>query len=227
MKFKKFMCLTLSSLFLTTTIFTVPTLASDITSENTQNIELKSSIYSIEDVKKLEPYVKVNDGKFSLDVESALKDGFDKKLLDIQKEYFNLLNELSSNGDIIINNDLSIENTGQNTSTTYIAEPENYTHKYNCNGGLLSSTDYHWWGYTRYFCDCGTSQFSSDLATVSDIYGGVAVVSGAFGNAPITTVAGISSAYWSLVSNRLNANNKGKGVYAEMTNALLFDITPQ
>lgn len=226
MKFKKFMCLSLSALFLTTTIFTVPTLASDITSENTQNVELKSSIYSIEDVKKLEPYVKVNNGKFLLDIESALKDGFDQKLLDIQKEYFNLLNELSNNGDIIINNDLSIKNTGKNTSTTYIAEPGNYTH-YNCNGGTLSSTDYHWWGYTRYLCDCGTSQFASDLATVSDIYGGVSIVSGVFGNVPITTVVGISASYWSLVSNRLNANNRGKGVYVEMTNALLFDITPQ
>lgn len=226
MKFKKVVCLVLSSLFLITS--TVPTLANDVNIKSTENIEQFSEVsnYSIKDVKKLEPYVKVNNGKFLLDEEFALKDGFDQELLNMQKEYFNLLNELSNYGYIRINNDLSIENIERNIST-YIKEPEYYTHKYNCNGGILSNTNYHWWGYTRYFCDCATNTFSDDLSGVSSLYAGISIASAAFGNAPISTVSGISSAYWSLVSSRLSANNRGKGVYAEMTNVLVFDITPQ
>ena len=39
--------------------------------------------------------------------------------------------------------------------------------------------------------------------------------------------AAFDAGYWWLVATRIDANNHGRGVYIEMTWALLFDITPQ
>lgn len=39
--------------------------------------------------------------------------------------------------------------------------------------------------------------------------------------------ADIDAGYWSLVATRIDANNQGRGIYIEMTWALVFNITPQ
>lgn len=99
-------------------------------------------------------------------------------------------------------------------------------HAYNCGGGTNTSSNYHWWGYSRYACDCETNRMSDDFSSASSIAAGAAVVGAYFG--PIGAIpGGITGAYWSLIASRLDANNRGHGVYIEMTWALFFDITPQ
>lgn len=47
------------------------------------------------------------------------------------------------------------------------------------------------------------------------------------GAALVAGGAAIDAGYWSLVATRIDANNQGRGVYIEMTRALVFNITPQ
>ncbi|MFV0504910.1 MAG: hypothetical protein ACK5LT_13240 [Lachnospirales bacterium] len=100
------------------------------------------------------------------------------------------------------------------------------SHWYSCGGGLNTDTVEHWWGYARYACDCETNRMSADFNSCASVAVGVAVTGAYFG--PITAVpGGLASSYWWLLSSRLDANNQGNGVYAEMTWVLAFDITPQ
>ena len=134
-----------------------------------------------------------------------------------QTSYLNTLNSQATNGEIAIANDLSI------TSFTPISRAGHWA---SCGGGKNTDVTHHWWGYSRYACDCETNRMSADFNSCASVAAGVGVIGSYFG-AVGAIPGGISSAYWWLLASRLDANNHGNGVYVEMTWVLAFDITPQ
>lgn len=173
--------------------------------------------YTVEDVKALEPYISVENGHFVFDAESAVANNVDLELINGQTFYLDLLNARADEGSITINNDLSIDAPKTIAATG---------HWDNCGGGLNTDVTEYWWGYSRYACDCQTNRISSDFSTCSSAAAALGILGGYFGFVG-TLPGGLTSAYWWLLSSRLNANNHGKGVYIELTRALVFDITPQ
>jgi|GEM_PF-4140002 hypothetical protein len=204
----------------------VPAFATTLVEEphshaETLNSHIAASTYTVDDIRALEPYVNVVDGRFHLDAEQALADGFDAELVDMQIHAFEYRNAEASVGKIIINPDLSVT-----TSLRLRGGIKNVRHSKNCGGGINTVPEHFWWGFASYSCDCETSRNSADLNSIAAVTAGVALVSGIFG--PVAALpAGLTSAYFWLLASRLDANNYGEGVYVEMTPLLVFDITPQ
>lgn len=174
--------------------------------------------YTVDEIKSLRPYIFVKDGKLLLNQKEAQNAGVPEQLINGQSHYFDMLNQKAEKGLITISKDLSIQ---QNES---VLQPR-LSHAYNCGGGKTTNTEYHWWGYSRYLCDCRSNDFAADLNSAASVAAGAAAV--ATFVAPIASLVGIDSAYWWLVASRIDRNNNGRGVYIEMTYALVFDITPQ
>jgi len=78
----------------------------------------------------------------------------------------------------------------------------------------------------RVLCNCHTTNFANGLRNAANWRTGIAVIalfiSPAFAGA---TAAG--NLYFYLLASRLDANNRGRGVIADTTWALVFNITPQ
>ena len=104
---KKLLCLSLSTIFLSA--YTIPTMANDLTDNIEQSTKIDNSYdYSIKDIKKLEPYITVKNNIFEFDVEKAIKDGFDKDLVEGQKTYLDFLNSEAEKGIFEIQQNLEI-----------------------------------------------------------------------------------------------------------------------
>lgn len=227
MKFKKIICLCLSTLLLKN--FTVPILANNLDTKNFEkSLDLnKFSDYSVEDIKKLEPYIIAENNSFKFDVEKALEDGFDKDLVMGQELYLSKLNDEAKNGYIEIHQNLEITSKYKNNLSDI---------SYKSCDGMNTEFEKHWWGFSRYADNCDTKRIINELNYLSAKGGLVAslasVVQAFFPQSSIITTpivggSGISIAYIQLLTNRLDANNEGKGVYIEMTWVGVFDITPQ
>lgn len=186
-----------------------------------------SNHYTVDDVKALEPYVYVEDGCFRIDVGRAVADGFETELVYSQSRFFEELNKAAKQGKIVIHENLDFTTTSPDReSASYTPYSGGSRHWHDCGGGRNTSVTNHWWGYSRYACDCETRRMMADFNSCASVAAGVAVVGAYFG--PIGAIpGGLSSAYWWLLASRLDANNHGKGVYIEMTWVLAFDITPQ
>lgn len=83
----------------------------------------------------------------------------------------------------------------------------------------------HWWSVSRWLCDCCTDELAADLSTAATIGSATSILGVLFrvGSIPGAVFGGAVS----LFVSRLNANNHGHGVYAELTYVYVFDITPQ
>lgn len=206
---KKFLCFMLSAIMILSTSTTA-------FAQSPDNITQQQE-YTVEDIKALEPYISVDNGHFEFDSESAIANNVDAELINGQCAYLDILNAEADNGYLTINNDLSIDTH---------AIQSRAGHWSNCGGGKNTDVTNYWWGYARYACDCETNRMSADFNSCASVSAGVGVI-GAYFGAVGAIPGGLSSAYFWLLASRLDANNHGKGVYVEMTWALVFDITPQ
>ncbi len=186
-----------------------------VPSENTvENQFTKAEILT------LEKYIYLNqEGLFELNKKQAKNDGIKDSLLNGQQEYFYHINSLIKNGEITVGENLVIYNNSRKATATA-------SHWPSCGGGVTTNSEYHWWGYSRYTCDCLTQDISSDLNSVAGVAAGITLIAACFGPIPALP-PGLTSAYFWVLASRLDANNHGRGVYIEMTWALAFDITPQ
>lgn len=120
------------------------------------------------------------------------------------QKHFDELNKLVEDGTISIKNDLSIEDHSIALYSTY------------------GKWTIHWWGYDRKFNNSQTNQFVVYLDTVGE---GASVITGTFLWLPsISSISLATSAYLTLMSQRINANNRGRGVYVGITWASIFNI---
>lgn len=119
-------------------------------------------------------------------------------------KHFNNLNELVKNDTIVIKKDLSIQ--------------DNSISLYSVHGKWT----YYWWGYDRRFNDSEAKDFAWYLDDLSE---GASIITGLTSwLPPVPGVAFLTSAYYSLLSQRVTANNVGRGVYVAISWSLLFDI---
>ena len=176
--------------------------------------------FAFDDVMTLEPYVYVVDGVFMLDFETALANGISIHLLKIQQQAFDALNQRAYIGEIVINDDLTIDEL-------FVAPVPFRICWASCGGGRNDEQGtVHWWGVSRYLCDCNSREFVADLGTMALIGGAGAAVGALFGVIP-GLIAGATAAWVGLVALRIEANNQGLGVYLEVTWALIFSVTTQ
>ncbi len=153
----------------------------------------------------VEPYVEVtNDGKIEL--QNVPTSVYEEYQLDQLQEHFNRLNAEVDAGNIRINNDLSIATIGISPRTVH------------------GTWTYHWWGYDQYFDNQRAIKFANEVAAVA---GGAGIATGiGLWFPPIGAIFGVTSGYWTLVSARVTANNRGHGVYIGVTWVAIFNIEP-
>ncbi|MCY8497597.1 hypothetical protein [Bacillus atrophaeus] len=178
--------------------------------------------YEKEDILALEKYVSVKDGYFVFDYDKAKSDGYESDLLEGQQAYFKFLNSEISAGNLHAEKNLNIVGTIEKQN---IVNPLNDADILACKG-KTTKPKYYWWGYSRKLNSCFTSEVAADFGGAGSVAAGIAVVAAVWGAIPAIP-PGLAASYWGLISNRLNANNKGKGVVADVTWALFFDIEPQ
>lgn len=182
----------------------------------------EKSNFSKEDILPLEKYISVKKGFFEFDIKKAKADGFKKELLNGQQKYLQQLNSEIAKGNLKASSNLNVETIRPDESL--MASDINIAAS--C-GGITTSKTTYWWGYSRKMNSCLTDKVAADFASASSVAAGVAVVAGIWGVAPAVP-AGLTAAYWGLVSSRLYANNsESTGVVFDMTWAYVFDIEPQ
>jgi hypothetical protein len=157
-------------------------------------------------IEDVEPFVNVTeDGKFEL--VNAPKKLFKKYDLAKLEAHFVEMNKLAEEGSVTINDDLSIEDNLFTISAVY------------------GKWTYHWWGYDRKMSNSYANWYANEYLDMIAAGGTVVTGVGAF-FPPVGAVAGISTGQWLLLKNRINANNKGNGVYVGVTWALFFNVEP-
>ncbi|MBR5718204.1 MAG: hypothetical protein IKX16_04225 [Clostridia bacterium] len=200
--------------------------ASDRSSHNEALHVAPYKEFSVKDVKRLEPYIYIDNGHYAIDTYEAINAGFDLHLIEYQQTAFDYINAKADAKEIQINNDLSFTTVVVESHKTHHQFDNKAGHWYNCGGGRNTSTTNYWWGYARYACDCETNRMVADFNSCASVAAGAGVLGSYFGFVGALP-GGLSSAYWWLLASRLDANNHGRGVYVEMTWILAFDITPQ
>lgn len=209
-------------------VLCVPAFAAEIPVTQKNNASLTTNVneYSVKEVKQLEPYVDIINKHYYLNTEAALAVGLDSKLVYTQKQVFDYLNGEVDNGNIAIQENMDFIVLLPDSNISSNTNVKSASHWSSCGGGRNTASTNHWWGYSRYACDCETQRMSADFNSCASVAAGVGVVGAYFG--PVGALpGGLTSAYWWLLASRLDANNHGKGVYIEMTWVLAFDITPQ
>jgi hypothetical protein len=156
-------------------------------------------------LKTIEKYVVVQeDGTLALnDVPHGL---YKKYNLEALEAHFNTINKEIKNGHLVVDEELNINPTGFSTMATY------------------GKWTYHWWGYDRLFTNSQAKEYVKRLELQA---AGAAMVTGVTAPfPPIAGLASISSGYWLLLANRVEANNKGNGVKVAVTWVNIFNVTP-
>jgi hypothetical protein len=157
-------------------------------------------------IKDVEPYVNVTEvGKFEL--AGAPKNLYKKYDLSKLEAHFVEMNKLAEDGSVTIHEDLSIDDNLFTVSAVY------------------GKWTYHWWGYDRKMSDSYADWYANTYLDMLAAGGTVVTGVGAY-FPPVSAVAGISTGQWLLLKNRINANNKGNGVYVGVTWALFFNVEP-
>ncbi|MGG0939723.1 hypothetical protein ABHN11_27335 [Brevibacillus centrosporus] len=161
-------------------------------------------------------------GFFEFDIKKAKADGFKKELLNGQQKHLQQLNSEIAKGNLKASSNLNITKILPGNSG--IASDINIA---STCGGVTTSVEEYWWGYSRMLDSCDTDELAADFASAASVAGGVAIVAGIWGVAPAVP-PGLAGSYWALLSSRLYANNsRSTGVILDMTWAYVFDIEPQ
>lgn len=157
-------------------------------------------------IKEVEPYVKVTE-KGTLTLENVPKKFYNKYKLEKLEEHFDSLNESILNGDLTVNEDLSIQD---NSISTY---------------AVYGKWTYHWWGYDRLMSNSYANWYANEY--IPTVAAGGTIITGATAPfPPISAVAGITTGTLLLLQARINANNEGNGVYVGVTWVLVFNVEP-
>jgi hypothetical protein len=181
----------------------------------------QAKVFTYDDILELEPYIAVKNGLFKFDSSSAKKDGYDKELVKMQKDYLSHLNTQIEKGILKAESNLEITSI----ESTELVTDGGFTTFRSCPG-KSTDLDYHWWGVSRYMNDCEADRFGADMATVAGGYAGAGAVAAIW--FPGVGVAGaVIASYAAVMAARISANNYGSGVYVGITYAAFFNIEPQ
>ncbi len=226
LKLRKIFILALLTIFLLPTVNPVVAQSYGPSEIENKNIE-DFQDYTFEDILSLEPFVHVEDGLLVLNENGASEAGIDSVLIKGQLEYFVFLNQQVEINAIRVSPDLTIQTLSNNN------EYQSNTLKRSawCRG-VTTSPEYFWWGYKTKLNSCDTAKVSSQAGTIAASGAITAVSLTVIGGwfpplIAVSAIPGLTSGYFWLLSERLNANNKGSGVIVDMTWATIYNITPQ
>ncbi|GLB62107.1 hypothetical protein [Cytobacillus sp. NCCP-133] len=191
------------------------------TTAQASSLGKQTSEFTMEDVMALESYISVENGLFKFDSSSATKNGHDKELVKMQKDYLSDLNTEVKNGKLKVESNLEIVVL----EPLAAEESGDYTTLVSCPG-KNTSLAYHWWGVSRYLNYCNANKFAADMASVAAGYTGAGLVAGIWFPG-VAVAGGIIASYAALMSARVSANNNGSGVYIGITYAGFFNVEPQ
>ncbi|MEK5333535.1 hypothetical protein [Lysinibacillus sp. FSL W8-0992] len=220
-------------IFVLISIFLLPTVTTTLAQSYEPSIIENGNIkefekYTFEDILSLEPYIQVEDGFLVLNENDASEAGIDSILIKGQQEYFIFLNQQVKINAISVSSDLTIQNLANNNH-----EYQSNTHmRFARCKGITTSPEYFWWGYKTKLNSCDTAKVSSQAGTLAAGGAITAVSLNVLGVwfpplVAVSAIPGLTSGYFWLLSERLNANNKGSGVIVDMTWATIYNITPQ
>lgn len=159
------------------------------------------------DLNELQKSVKINENGH-IHLENVPSDQYQKYGLQYLEEHFNLLNEKVDNGQIIINQDLSI------TDLTVKAR------------AVYGEWTNHWWGYDRKFGKIAAEKYATECNKLA-----TKLAMGAAVSAPVWWVsAGIalSSGYYYLLATDVNEANakSNRGVEVKIYWTRNYSVKP-
>ncbi|MCI4126473.1 hypothetical protein [Bacillus haynesii] len=119
--------------------------------------EFKTVKVSMNDVKKLEAYLKLNaDGTLTLDP-SYTKLDISRSVTNEVQEWIKYLNGLVKQKEAVINSDFSVKILDKDGSVLTLENENNNKMKVAKKGCGRSGHDVYWWGYNLYF-DCNETR---------------------------------------------------------------------
>lgn len=169
------------------------------------NIYYEEHIYVNNMIESIEPYVYVTEeGNF------ALKDTipfhlYKKYSLDFLEEHFENMNQEIKENNLIVHEDLTIEET-------------NPLLKRAVHGRWTQ----RWWGYERNFNNSQAIDFRNRLQNNARITSAMMRITKPF--PPVSKLSLLATAQLRLMASRVNANNRGRGVYVGITWAAVFNM---
>lgn len=191
----------------------------------TQKEDLKAKNPTYEDVIALDPYVSVVKGQYVIDKKAAQAAGISKELIDSQAEYIKTINKEAKDGLITIKESKEFEVVSSDSTFAVVALENHHEGEQaqGCRGGR-NSTNFCWWGVKRFACDCETKRIASIFKWCSVGAGLVSMVMSVFQLAyPVAKgVLDFGAWYWSLLADKMNAKNYGRGVQVNLTWVLAF-----
>lgn len=217
---KKFLIAFMTVLLILPVLLNTTAHAANSLNEEQPISQQQTSQFTWEDIQALKPYISVKNGLFKFDSNSAKKDGKNKELVKGQKDYLSDLNEMIKKGILKVESNLEV------VSLEPLVADNGFSILASCPGKSSTKESYHWWGTSRYLNNCQANKFAADLASVAAGYTGAGLVASIWFPA-VGVAGGVIASYAALMSSRVYANNEGKGVYAAITYAAVFNIEPQ
>ena len=218
----------------------VPTSA--FNNENALHVSRSTASYTLHDVKALESFVSVDlNGNLVFDVESARRSRttvVDEEMFFMLQKHFDNLNAEFAKGSAVISENLEIEIVSDDFFKSFDIPFANDMNDFApasegacaswCRGGRRTNPQIHWWGVSRYLCDCVTQAQARSFRNAGDVTQGIALVSTLFKNAPLAVGAGLFTRYFNRLGDDLDWHNRaGRGVFIEMTWILAYSIRSQ
>ncbi|WP_404447999.1 hypothetical protein LG307_03160 [Sutcliffiella horikoshii] len=151
----------------------------------------------------IKPYVELKeDGTISFK-DNIPQDVYELYNFDQLENHFYTVNQGVRNGTLVVDEELNITDISISLSAVY------------------GKWTYHLWGYDRKFNNAQTKDYVNRLE-----YQTIAAMFAAGVMPPMSGLASLSGGYWLLLAKRVEANNKGKGVYVAITWVNVFNIKP-
>ncbi|WP_397536958.1 hypothetical protein [Rummeliibacillus pycnus] len=180
----------------------------DVQNENVENYALSESaaVQQERDLEQIQKYITV-DSNGHVGFKFVPPGQYKKYHLSELQTHFDMLNQKVDNGQIKINEDLTIDKIGPQLRATY------------------GEWTYHVWGYDRKFTKKQAAAYKDQID-----YTVIGMGAGAVVTAPSLVIAGgfaLSAGWYQLLAKRIEANNKGKnGIYVKIYWVRTFDIEP-
>ncbi|KAA0562287.1 hypothetical protein F0342_17890 [Bacillus sp. CH30_1T] len=157
------------------------------------------------------PYVHKNDQGFLYVDSSIPQDVYIKNELAVLEKSFEEINRQVKNGQVVVNEDLSITNLSVTNKYKFMAAARK---------GYTSKT--YWWGVRATYTDSQAKKAIKQLEDASDTEQDYATI--LFWLPPVAGIAGITGVYCKKLGKAMKSHNKGKGVILDMTWALTYKV---
>jgi len=168
-------------------------------------------------VQIMEEYLHFEDGKLYFEqIPFYVYSKFGRGIVEDLVASVEVTNEMSSHGEIQINEDLTIIELQSEPLEVGIASRSG-----------RNARELHWWGSRNYMNQATARRFATDMLAVRTIASGVVIVLGATGNGLAATLAGATATWFWLVGDRINLHNNPRGVIWDLHHTRTFATRSQ